>query len=44
VANIIVIESAGAQREIGFRAYARVGVPVTLASTAAAIGWLLLTR
>lgn len=44
VANIIVIESAGAQGEIGFRAYARVGVPVTLASTAAALGWLLLTR
>lgn len=44
VANIIVVESAGAQREIGFRAYARVGVPVTVASTAVAVGWMLLTR
>ncbi|HSO00308.1 MAG TPA: SLC13 family permease [Candidatus Nanopelagicales bacterium] len=44
VANIIVIETAGAQNEIGFRAYARVGVPVTIASTAAALGCLLLTR
>ncbi|WP_438014300.1 SLC13 family permease [Sorangium sp. So ce315] len=44
VANIIVVESVGAEREIGFRAYARVGVPVTLASTAAALLWLLLVR
>ncbi|WP_434041709.1 MULTISPECIES: SLC13 family permease [Sorangium] len=44
VANIIVVETVGAEREIGFRAYARVGVPVTLASTAAALLWLLLVR
>ncbi|MCC6556870.1 MAG: arsenic transporter [Polyangiaceae bacterium] len=44
VANIIVVETAGAQREIGFRAYLRVGLPVTLASSIAALGWLLLTR
>ncbi|WP_437739756.1 SLC13 family permease [Sorangium sp. So ce1504] len=44
VANIIVVETVGAEREIGFRAYARVGVPVTLASTAAALAWLLLVR
>jgi Na+/H+ antiporter NhaD/arsenite permease-like protein len=42
VANIIVIQSAAAQREIGFRAYAKIGVPVTLASSAAAVAWLLL--
>ncbi|WP_437323328.1 SLC13 family permease [Sorangium sp. So ce381] len=44
VANIIVVETVGAEREIGFRAYARVGVPVTLASTAAALAWLLVVR
>lgn len=44
VANIIVVETVGAEREIGFRAYARVGVPVTLASCAVALLWLLLTR
>ncbi|WP_437499642.1 SLC13 family permease [Sorangium sp. So ce1099] len=44
VANIIVVETVGAEREIGFRSYARVGVPVTLASTAAALLWLLLVR
>ncbi|WP_437902672.1 SLC13 family permease [Sorangium sp. So ce327] len=44
VANIIVVETVGAERDIGFRAYAKVGVPVTLASTAAALAWLLLVR
>ncbi|WP_437585984.1 SLC13 family permease [Sorangium sp. So ce1000] len=44
VANIIVVETVGAEREIGFRAYAKVGVPVTLASTAAALAWLLVVR
>ncbi|WP_437923979.1 SLC13 family permease [Sorangium sp. So ce291] len=44
VANIIVVETVGAEREIGFRSYARVGVPVTLASSAAALLWLLLVR
>ncbi len=43
VANIIVIERAGAQDEVGFRAYTRAGLPVTLLSTAAAlvVVWLL---
>ncbi|AKT43676.1 SLC13 family permease [Chondromyces crocatus] len=44
VANIIVIETAGAQSEIGFRGYAKVGVPVTLVSMAVALGWILLTH
>jgi len=44
VANIIVIESAQAEREIGFRAYLKVGAPVTLASTVVALAWLLTTR
>ncbi|KYF93703.1 arsenic transporter [Sorangium cellulosum] len=44
VANIIVVETVGAEREIGFRSYARVGIPVTLASSAAALLWLLLVR
>lgn len=44
VANIIVVETVGAENEIGFRAYARVGVPVTLVSCVTALGWLLLTR
>ncbi|WP_437827193.1 SLC13 family permease [Sorangium sp. So ce1153] len=44
VANIIVVETVGAEHEIGFRSYARVGVPVTLASSAAALLWLLLVR
>jgi Na+/H+ antiporter NhaD/arsenite permease-like protein len=42
VANIIVVEGAHAEREIGFRAYLKVGAPVTLVSTAVALGWLLL--
>lgn len=42
VANIIVIETAGAGAEIGFRAYLREGVPVTIASTLAALAVLLL--
>jgi Na+/H+ antiporter NhaD/arsenite permease-like protein len=44
VANIIVVEMTAAEQEIGFRTYARVGVPVTLASCVAALGWLLLMR
>ncbi|MBI4953601.1 MAG: arsenic transporter [Myxococcales bacterium] len=42
VANIIVVETAHAEDEIGFGAYLRVGAPVTLVSTAAALAWLLL--
>lgn len=43
VANIIVIERAGAQDEVGFWAYTRAGLPVALLSTAAAlaVAWLL---
>lgn len=41
VANIIVIETTGASEEIGFLSYLKVGVPVTLASTIAAVAWLL---
>lgn len=43
VANIIVIEGAHAEGEIGFFTYLRAGLPVTLASMTAAIGYLLLT-
>lgn len=41
VTNIIVIETTGASEEIGFVAYAKVGVPVTIASTVAALAWIL---
>lgn len=41
VANVIVVEAAGAERELGFRRYLKAGLPVTLASTAAALAWLL---
>lgn len=44
VANVIVIEAAGAQDEIGFWQYARVGVPVTILTTLAAVGALLALR
>ena len=44
VANIIVLEGAHAEQEIGFWAYLKVGAPVTLASTVVALGWLLLAR
>ena len=43
VANIIVIEGAHAEGEIGFFTYLRAGLPVTLASMTAAMGYLLLT-
>ncbi len=42
VANIIVIETAGAEEEIGFWTYLRAGLPVTVASMIAAVGLLLL--
>lgn len=42
VANIIVIETTGTSEEVGFLAYVKAGVPVTLASTVAAVAWLLL--
>lgn len=42
VANIIVIETAHAEDEIGFVTYFKAGLPVTILSMIAAIGWLLL--
>jgi len=43
VANIIVIETAKAEDEIGFVTYIKAGLPVTIASMAVGIGYLLLT-
>jgi Na+/H+ antiporter NhaD/arsenite permease-like protein len=40
VANIIVVESARDHVEVGFRDYARYGIPVTLLTTA--VGMILL--
>ena len=42
VANIIVVESARGHVEVGFWDYARFGIPVTLLTTAAGMGVLLL--
>jgi len=42
IANIIVIEKAGPEAQISFAEYARVGIPVTLASLTAGIVWLSL--
>ncbi|MDI1432958.1 SLC13 family permease [Polyangium sorediatum] len=44
VANIIVVEAAHAEDEIGFVTYLRAGLPVTVASMVVAIGYLLLVR
>jgi len=44
VANIIVIETAKAEDEMGFVTYIKVGLPVTIASMVAGIGTLMLTR
>jgi Na+/H+ antiporter NhaD/arsenite permease-like protein len=41
VANIIVVESARGQAEVGFWDYARFGIPVTLLTTLAGMGLLL---
>jgi Na+/H+ antiporter NhaD/arsenite permease-like protein len=43
VANIIVIETAKAEDEMGFVAYIKVGVPVTVTSLVVGIGYLLVT-
>ena len=43
VANIILVESAGAEKDIGFRAYLKIGAPVTIASLMVALSWLWLT-
>lgn len=43
IANLIVLEQAARQGvEIGWRAHARVGIPITLATLALAAGWLWL--
>ena len=42
IANIIVIEKASPEAEISFAEYARVGIPVTLATLTAGILWLSL--
>ncbi|MDI1482816.1 SLC13 family permease [Polyangium sp. y55x31] len=42
VANIIVVEAAHAEDEIGFVTYLRAGLPVTIVSMVVAIGYLLL--
>ncbi len=40
VANIIVVESAKPEAEIGYRDYLRVGVPITLITLLVGWGWL----
>ncbi|MGE5204642.1 MAG: SLC13 family permease [Chlamydiota bacterium] len=42
VANIIVVESARPEVEIGFRDYLRAGVPITLATLVIGWAWLVL--
>jgi Na+/H+ antiporter NhaD/arsenite permease-like protein len=42
IANIIVVEKARSEVEITFAEYARVGVPVSLATLAVGIAWLKL--
>ena len=45
VANLIVVESARrAGTELSFREYLKVGVPLTLVTTLAGVGWLTLVR
>ncbi len=43
VANVIVIEAAGAHKEMGFKAYLKVGAPVTFVSIAVGLAVLGLT-
>jgi Na+/H+ antiporter NhaD/arsenite permease-like protein len=40
IANIIVVEKARSEVEIGFREYARAGIPITLATLAIGVLWL----
>jgi Na+/H+ antiporter NhaD/arsenite permease-like protein len=42
VANIIVVEKARAEAPVSFWQYAKVGVPVTLATMVVGVAWLLL--
>ncbi len=41
VANLIVVEQSRGRARVGFWAYARIGVPLTLATLAFGLGWLL---
>jgi Na+/H+ antiporter NhaD/arsenite permease-like protein len=40
VANLIVVEQARGEVKVGFWAYARVGVPVTIVTLALGVMWL----
>jgi Na+/H+ antiporter NhaD/arsenite permease-like protein len=43
VANIIVVQQArGMGIDISFRAFARIGIPVTIAALAGLLGWITL--
>jgi Na+/H+ antiporter NhaD/arsenite permease-like protein len=44
VANIIVVESARPEVEVGFRDYLRAGVPITLATLLIGWAWLAVIR
>ena len=43
VANIIVVEKARAEAPVSFWQYAKVGIPVTIATMIVGVAWLLLT-
>jgi Na+/H+ antiporter NhaD/arsenite permease-like protein len=44
VANVIVFEQARAEAPVGFVEYARIGIPVTIAATALAVGTFLVVH
>jgi Na+/H+ antiporter NhaD/arsenite permease-like protein len=44
VANLIVVESAKREMEIGFWDYFRVGLPITLATLLVGLAWLAWVR
>jgi Na+/H+ antiporter NhaD/arsenite permease-like protein len=41
VANLIVVEQARGRARVGFWAYARAGVPLTLVTLALGLGWVM---
>ena len=41
VANLIVVEQARGRARVGFWAYTRVGVPLTLATLALGLAWVM---
>jgi Na+/H+ antiporter NhaD/arsenite permease-like protein len=43
VANIIVVEKARAEAPVSFWQYAKVGVPITIATMTIGVAWLMLT-